>query len=101
MTVYSEIKTGQKPYAEIIEQIREASHHEISFDEDSPEYDYDDLVRMRLLAQQRQNEKQITLSLPDSTVEKAKSFDKNYRTFLSRLLRLAVDDPDMIQRAMI
>ena len=70
MTVYSELKKGQKPSRENIEEIRKASEMNIVADDDAPEYSYEELVRMRNLAKEKKDELQITLSVPDVTVEK-------------------------------
>ncbi|MBR1634977.1 MAG: hypothetical protein IJ682_07960 [Lachnospiraceae bacterium] len=101
MTVYSEIKKGQKPSRENIEEIRKASEMNIAADDDAPEYSYEELVRMRNLAKEKKGELQITLSIPDATVEKAKAYGNNYRTILSRLLSLAVEDKELVRKAMI
>lgn len=101
MMVYSELKQGQKPSRENIEEIRKAYEKGVVVDEDAPEYSYEELVRMRNLAKEKKDELQITLSVPDATVEKAKSYGNNYRTILSRLLSLAVEDKELVRRAMI
>ena len=47
MTIYSNIKDGDKPTDEHIEQVRNAVNKEIVFDDDCPEYTYEELVRMK------------------------------------------------------
>ena len=44
--VRTTIKPGQKPTAEQIREVEEASRHPIVFDDDSPEFAYEEILRM-------------------------------------------------------
>ena len=101
MMVYSEIESGQKPTEEMIAQVRDAATKPLNADEDCPEYDYEELLRMKRLATEKQDELQITLTVPNSTVDKAKEYGRDYKRILSRLLNMAIDDKEMVRRAMI
>ena len=44
--VRTTINPGQKPTAEQIREVEEASRHPIVFDDDSPEFAYEEILRM-------------------------------------------------------
>lgn len=101
MTETYSIHKNQKPTHEQIEEIEKASMQEIVFDDDCPEYSYEELVSMREAALKKRNEREVTLSVSEETVEKAKMYDKNYKGFLSRLLKAAIGDADFIKKAIL
>ena len=101
MTVYSEIKSDQAIPREVIEQVRTASKFPVVPDEDCPEYSYEELMRMRDKAKDTRGGTRIVLHVTEDTVEKAKTYGENYRTILGRLLSLAIDDKEMVHRAML
>ena len=54
-----------------------------------------------MIAQQRRDEnrkKIVSLRISNETLEKAKKFGRGYTGILSRLLDIAIDDPDMLKK---
>lgn len=99
MTVYP----GQKPTATQIKRLREAAKHPIVFDEDDPEYTFEELEEMRLAAIKKRAEQKkevIALRLSSATLNKAKAYGKGYTGFLARLIENAINDKDMVARSL-
>ena len=54
-----------------------------------------------MIAQQKRDEnrkKIVSLRISNETLEKAKKFGRGYTGILSRLLDIAIDDPDMLKK---
>ena len=98
MTVSVSIKKGQKPTAEQIQEAREAAKRTPAFDEDCPEYSYEQLKRYREAAINRHGEMPVTLNLSEGTIQRAKKYGDDYRRVLSRLIDVALGDPDMMRK---
>ena len=99
MTIYP----GQKPTKAQIRRIRKAATMPITFDEDSPEYTYEELLRMRDAAIKKRAEQKkevVAIRLSPATLEKAKAVGKGYTGFLSRLIDNAINDKDMVARSL-
>ena len=97
------VKPNQKPTKAQIEEIEEAYKHPIVFDEDCPEYTYEELAKMAKLAKEKRAEQKkevVTLRLQHSTVEKAKAVGAGYTSFLSRLIENAIKDKDLVARSL-
>ena len=97
------IKPGQKPTKKQLEEIEKASRRPIIFDEDSPEFTYEDMLKMVKETQKhpRDTRKQVvTLRLSAPTVDKAKAVGKGYTSFLSRLIENAINDKDLVARSL-
>lgn len=102
-TIKKIIKPGQKPTAEQLKQIKDASRRPIVFDDDSPEFTYEEMLKMVELAKDRRESRRkqvITLRLSTSTVNKAKAVGKGYTSFLSRLIENAINDKDLVSRSL-
>lgn len=59
------------------------------------------LEELKNIAQQRREEAKktlISLRLNNKTLEKARSLGKGYTGILSRLLDLAIEDPEMLKK---
>lgn len=59
------------------------------------------MQELKSIAQQRREEAKktiISLRLNNKTLEKAKSLGKGYTGILSRLLDLAIEDPEMLKK---
>jgi len=98
MTVSISIKKGRKPTQEQIQEVREAAKREQVFDEVCPEYSYEQLKRYREAALNRHGEKPVTLNLSEGTIQRAKEYGTDYRRVLSRLIDVALGDPDMMKK---
>lgn len=97
------IKPGQKPTAKQIEEVKKASLRPIIFDEDSPEFTYEEMVKLVKETKKRREDttKQVvTLRLSTPTVNKAKAVGKGYTSFLSRLIENAINDKDIVSRSL-
>ncbi|MDE5597811.1 MAG: antitoxin [Lachnospiraceae bacterium] len=101
MTVNVRIYKGQKPTEEQRMEIREAAKREPIYDEDAPELSVEQMQRYRKAAIDKKSKTAVTLELSKENMDKAHSFGKEYRTVLSRLLELAMDDKDLIKKAQI
>jgi len=56
---------------------------------------------LKMIAQQKRDEnrkKIVSLRISNETLEKAKKFGRGYTGILSRLLDIAIDDPDMLKK---
>ena len=63
----------------------------------------EEMNELRKIAQQRREETKkilISLRLSNKTLEKAKSLGKGYTGLLSRVLDLAIEDPEMLKRCL-
>ncbi len=98
MTVSVKVKKGQKPTPEQVSEVREAAKKAPVFDEDSPQYSYEQLQRYRDAALKRKGETPVTLSLSEGTIKRAKEYGADYRKILSRVIDVALSDPDMMKK---
>ena len=56
---------------------------------------------LKAMAQQKREDKKktvISLRITDKTLEKARSLGRGYTGILSRLLDLAIEDPEMLKK---
>lgn len=93
----------QKPTTAQIAEIREAAKRPIVPDEDAPELTEDQLQKFAILARKQrkhQQSKTIALHVTPDTFEKAKKLGDEYPSILSRLLDMALDNPEMIRRCL-
>ncbi len=103
MTRYAIVKEGQKPTKRQIKEVEALKNIEPNPDEENPELSYEDMERFRLAAIERRKERQkqvLTLRVSAETMRKAKSLGKGYTGILSRLLEMALNDPDMIEKCL-
>ena len=97
------IKEGDKPPKKVIDEVREASKRPIRFDDESPEFTKEELRMMAEKARARkENSKKpvVAIRISPDTLDMAKATGKGYTGFISRLLDLAIKDPDMVRRAL-
>ena len=102
-TVKMTIKQGQKPTKEQIARLEKLKDRPIIFDDDAPEYTMEELEEMRLAAIQNRAEQKkevVAVRLSARTLQKAKSYDKGYTGFLSRLIENALNDKDLVSRSL-
>ena len=84
-----------------LEMLDKLKDRPIVFDDDLPNYSYEQLVKMEELAKIRRNARKketITIRLSSNSLNKAKSLGKGYTAVLSRILEAALDDPDIVSR---
>ena len=102
-TIKKTIHSGDKPTKSQIDEINQASMEPIVYDDDSPEYTYEELVEMIEIAKEKRKENKkepITLRVSASTLKKAKATGKGYTGFLSRLLDNAINNKDLVSRSL-
>ena len=102
-TIHYTVKPGDKPSKEQIEEINEASKQPITFDEDSPHYTLEELREMAEYTRKMKAELKkpvVSLRITPDTLEKAKATGRGYTGFLSRLLDLAINDPEMVRKSL-
>lgn len=99
MTVNVQIYKGQQPTEEQRQEIREAAKRTPSYDEDAPELSLEQMQRYRKAAIDKKGKKPITLELSQENMVRAYSFGEEYRTVLSRLLELAMNDSELVKKA--
>ena len=97
------IKPGDKPSREAIEEVRAAIERPITFDDDSPHFTKDQMREMAEKARTRrvvEKKPVVALRISPYTLELARATGKGYTGFLSRLLDLAINDAEMVQKAL-
>ena len=101
-TIKMTIDKGQKPTEEQIAEIRKAAQQDINYD-NAPELSAEQLAEIAAIAREkRKNTKKevVSLRIRPETLEKAKATGKGYTGFLSRLLDYAINDPELVRRAL-
>lgn len=96
------IRPGMKPTPAQIKEIEAAMQREPVFDEDSPEFSYEEMLEMIRNSKDRESQRKETVTLrlsPDAT-RKAKAVGKGYTSFLSRLVENALNDKDLVARSL-
>ena len=91
------------PTPEEIEMMEAAEKLPIVYDEDCPELTPEQLSQMRRLYDDfipERRKKTVSLRLSPATFEKAKALGKGYTSVLSRLLDLALNDPEMVKKCL-
>ena len=101
--VRTTIYPGQKPTRAQIRRLKKAATMPIVFDEDSPEYTYEELLEMRDAAIKKRAEQKkevIAIRLSPATLKKAKAVGKGYTGFLSRLIDNAINDKELVSKSL-
>ncbi|MCI6100020.1 MAG: BrnA antitoxin family protein [Selenomonas sp.] len=97
------VRPGQKPTEEQRKRIRRAASLPITYDEDCPELTEEQYEMFaRIAAKQRAGRKKrlVSIRVSPDTLEKAKKLGKGYTGVLSRLLDLAINDPEMVAKCL-
>lgn len=92
-----------KPTKEEINMMKKAEELPIVYDEDSPEMTPEMLAQFKRLYMDSvpdRCKKTVSLRLSPSTFAKAKALGKGYTSVLSRLLDMALNDPEMIKKCL-
>ncbi|MBO7524242.1 MAG: hypothetical protein J6T79_01910 [Verrucomicrobia bacterium] len=101
MNVTVNVKKGQKPTQEQIQEIRNAANLDPVFDDESPKLSYEQMKRYQKAALQKKNKIPVTIELSDADYEAAKSFGASYRSVHSDILSIAIKDPNLVNRVRI
>ena len=100
MTVSVKIRKGQKPTQAQCEEVRAASERIPVYDHESPCLSETQLKRYRQAALERKNIGHVTIALPETEIEKAKTLGgEDYRIALSKLLLIAMNEPVLLKSA--
>ncbi len=97
------LSKNQKLTAEQIAEIRDAAKRPIVPDEDAPELTEQQLQKFAIFAKEQRKyprSKTIALHVTPDTFEKAKKLGDKYPSILSRLLDMALDNPEMVRRCL-
>ena len=97
------VKVGQKPTEEQKKRIREAMKRPIVYDDDAPELTEEQYRAFAIAAEEQRKARRkeiVSLRLSHDTLEKAKLLGRGYTGVLSRLLTMALDNPDMVRKCL-
>lgn len=97
------VKAGQKPTEEQKKRIREAMKRPIVYDDDAPELTEEQYKAFAIVAENQRKARRkelVSLRLPHETLEKAKMLGHGYTGVLSRLLTMALDNPEMVRKCL-
>lgn len=97
------LKTKRKPTPEQIKMLHDAAELPLVYDEDIPPQNAEQLSEFRRIMDVKNEERRkqnVTIRLSHNTLEKARALGKGYTSVLGRLLDLALDDPEMIKKAL-
>ena len=68
------------------------------YDEDSPLLSVQQLMQFKHMNQQKRNKPTVSLRISPATLQKAKQYGKGYTGLLSRLLDIAINDPELVKK---
>ena len=100
MTVYP----GQEIPDEVKKEVRAAAKKPIVFDEEAPEITDEQLAEFAIMAEQQRNDRKkpvLSLRISKETLAKAKLLGRGYTGVLSRLLDIAINDKEMVKKALM
>ena len=100
MTVYP----GQEIPEEAKKEVRSAAKRPIVFDDDAPELTDEQLAKFAVLAKQQRTDRKkpvLSLRISKETLAKAKLLGRGYTGVLSRLLDMAINDKEMVRKALM
>ena len=75
----------------------------VDIDKEAPKMTAEQYEEFAAIAEQKREERKkqvLTLRVSPTTMNKAKALGKGYTGILSRLLELALDDPDMVRKCL-
>ena len=101
MLVSKEIDVKKGATKEQIEMLETAKKIPIAFDEDAPELTEENLKNAYRVSERKRSDEdqEITLRLSPWAIRKAKSFGKEYREVLSRILERALHNREIIKES--
>lgn len=97
------VTEGQEPTGEQRQRIMEAMKRPIVYDDDSPELTEEQYRAFAIVAEEQRKARRkeiVSLRLSHDTLEKAKMLGRGYTGVLSRLLTMALDNPDMVRKCL-
>lgn len=104
MAIIHKIIYENEPFTqEEIEAIEKLDSMPITFDEDCPELDAEQLQKLASIAKQQRADRRkplMTIRVNPATLKKAKSLGKGYTGIMGRLLDMAINNPDMLKQCL-
>ena len=100
MTVYP----GQEIPEDVKNEVRAATKRPVTFSDDAPELTDEQLAKFAAMAEQQRNDRKkpvLSLRISKETLAKAKLLGRGYTGVLSRLLDMAINDKDMVRKALM
>ena len=97
------LKEKRKLTPQQINMLKEASKRTIMYDEDIPPQTAEELAEFKSIMKNNQSlrrKENVTIRLSQATLNKAKSLGKGYTGVLGRLLDIALDDPELVKKAL-
>ena len=86
-----------------LEELEAAKKLPPVYDEESPELTEKQIAEFMEIAKQQRDERRkqvVSLRISPATLRKAKALGRGYTGILSRLLDLAIDDPDLVKKCL-
>ena len=102
--LYKTVKPGDKPTQEQKRELKNAAARPVVFDDEAPRLTAEQLAQFAEAARMRnalEKKPVVAIRITPSTLEKAKATGKGYTGFLSRLLDLAIDDPELVKKSLL
>ena len=103
MIVRKEIDVSKGPSEEQIAMLESAMKRSITYDDDNPELSEEELAQFKRISEFRKEERRkqtVSIRLSPQALEKARSLGKGYTSVLSRMLEVALNDKEFIQRCL-
>ena len=97
------VKSGQKPTSEQEARIARAAKKPIVYDDESPKLTEEQYAMFAEMSARRRAQKKkqvVSLRLSADTIKKAKMLGRGYTGVLSRLLDLAINNPEMVKKCL-
>lgn len=74
--------------------------HGDTYDPDCPPMTTEEIEHMKEVNKRLRAKQSVSLRLSGKTIEEAKSYGEGYTSFLSRLLDLAIEDKELVKKAL-
>jgi uncharacterized protein (DUF4415 family) len=100
--IKSMVKVGQKPPKEIIKAAKKAARGPINYTEDAPRLTPEALAEFAALraAKRKTDIRQVVaLRIQPDVLEKYKALDRGYSGIMADVLKLAVENPEILSKA--
>lgn len=101
MTISEEIDVNAKLTDADIAEFKKAESMPPVFDEDSPQYSYNQLAEMLARTREQNRTEVVSLRLKSRTLKRARQLGKGYTSVLSRVIEYALDNPEIIEKSLV
>ena len=83
---------------EEMRELQAAESMQPTFDDDSPEMTFEQLMQFKRINRKNRTKPTISLRVSPETLKKAKQYGKGYTGLLSRLLDIAINDDELVRK---